>query len=67
MKCPLCKAAKEMAHPIEMFAGGLGLGILMGKHPGKVVNVCKKHREVFDVAAEAVGVSLNLADEEPAS
>ncbi len=45
MNCPFCEAIERLGKepPALMFAGGIGLGVLMAMHPTKAVPVCAAH------------------------
>lgn len=60
MTCPFCKAKADLHNdPLLMFAGGIGLGILMNKHPAKVVDVCPEHLPFAREVGASLGETLN--------
>lgn len=64
MVCPFCKAKADLDNnPLLMFAGGIGLGILMTKHPDKVVDVCPEHLPFAREVGASLGADLNWGPE----
>lgn len=64
MPCPFCKARADLAdEPLSMFTAGIGLGILMHKHPTKMVDVCRAHMAMAREVSSALGETLNWTTE----
>lgn len=64
MHCPFCKALDDLKEsPLMMFTAGIGLGILMHKHPAKPVDVCRKHMSMAREVSTALDEPLNWTTE----